>query len=60
MEDSKQECVALDMPNGISREIKYGQQFVYPDPSTMPKHPRNHAAMKAPSLEAAMKGIDRK
>jgi hypothetical protein len=60
MEDSKQECVGLDMPNGISKEIRYDQRFVRPSAETMPKHQRNHAAMKAPSLSEVMKGIDRK
>lgn len=58
--EERQECVALDMPNGKSNAIKYDQHFVYPSKETMPKCPCNHAAMKAPSLEKAIKGIYRK
>jgi hypothetical protein len=60
MEEVKQECVALDMPNGISKEVRYNQNFVYPSKETMPKHPTNSAAKRAPSLEEANKGVYRK
>lgn len=59
MEDNH-EAIALDMPNGKSSSIKYNQKFIYPSPETKPKHPCNHQAMKAPSLEQAVKGIYRK
>lgn len=28
--EDKQECVSLDMPNGLEANIKYPQKFVYP------------------------------
>lgn len=60
MEEVKEQCVGLDMPNGMSKEINYSQKFVYPSKETMPKHPTNSAAMRAPSLEEANKGVYRK
>lgn len=57
MDDSKQECVGLDMPNGLSKEINYKQEFVYPSSVTMPKHQTNAKAKIAPSLNEANKGI---
>lgn len=56
--ESKQECVALDMPNGIESKINYKQQFVQAR-NPYEGAPKPNAAKRAPSLEEAMKGIDR-
>ena len=60
MEEVNQDCVALDIPNGKSKSIKYNEHFVYPSKETMPKCPTNSSAKHAPSLEQATKGIYRK
>ena len=52
-------AVGLDMPNGLSPEIKYPQKFVQV-PNQFVHGPSNNAAKKAPSLAETMKGIDRK
>lgn len=54
--ESRDEAQALDMPNGLSPEVNYHQNFVHaPDPNR--PGPRNHEAMRCPSVEEVMKGI---
>jgi len=55
----RDEAIGLDMPNGLSREIKYEQKFVRPSHETMPKHPSNHAAKRCPTPAEVYKGIYR-
>lgn len=55
MEDK---AVGLDMPNGLAKDIDYKQKFVQAS-NPYEGMPKSNMSMKAPSLDAVLKGIDR-
>lgn len=51
--DDKQECVGLEMPNGLASNVKYPQKFNY-SPYVNHHGKSNEAAKKAPSEARVM------
>ncbi len=51
MEDVRDECVGLEMKNGLEKDINYPQKFVYASKSTWPKHTTNSEAKNTPREE---------